>query len=176
MLSWLWQRLRGMVRRLPRTTYFREWQRAQLGIVSGTTGLLPVGAIVMWSGLVTAIPAGWALCNGNNGTPNLLGRFIKSVPNSTTNPGTSGGSSTHDHTGGSHTHDLVGTHVHRVVLTHTSVEVQAGTGVTVADDVNHDQDSANVTSGSTGAATASTTGSVNNEPLYFTLAFIMKIT
>ena len=41
---------------------------------------MPIGAIVMWSGSVTGIPAGFALCNGAtvNGikTPDLRGRFI----------------------------------------------------------------------------------------------------
>ena len=36
----------------------------------------PKGIIVMWSGAADAIPAGWALCNGANGTPDLRGRFI----------------------------------------------------------------------------------------------------
>ena len=36
----------------------------------------PKGVIVMWSGEATAVPAGWALCNGENGTPDLRGRFI----------------------------------------------------------------------------------------------------
>ena len=36
----------------------------------------PRGVIVMWSGAANAIPAGWALCNGANGTPDLRGRFI----------------------------------------------------------------------------------------------------
>ena len=37
---------------------------------------MPVGGIIMWSGAVSAIPTGWALCNGSNGTPNLTGKFI----------------------------------------------------------------------------------------------------
>lgn len=61
-----------------------------------TNALVPTGAILMWSGSPTAIPTGWALCDGNeywsNGvlydpfgldygiprlvTPNLMGRFI----------------------------------------------------------------------------------------------------
>lgn len=34
------------------------------------------GIIVMWSGAEDTIPDGWALCNGQNGTPDLSGRFI----------------------------------------------------------------------------------------------------
>lgn len=41
-----------------------------------TPHLMPKGAIVMWSGATTAIPNGWALCDGKKGTPNLSGRFI----------------------------------------------------------------------------------------------------
>ena len=35
---------------------------------------LPTGVIVMWAG--TAPPAGWAICDGSNGTPDLRGRFV----------------------------------------------------------------------------------------------------
>lgn len=38
---------------------------------------VPIGAIMMWSGTDdTAIPAGWALCNGLNGTVDLRGKFV----------------------------------------------------------------------------------------------------
>jgi hypothetical protein len=36
----------------------------------------PIGTILMWSGLTTTIPAGWALCDGLNGTPNMAGRIV----------------------------------------------------------------------------------------------------
>lgn len=39
-------------------------------------GIIPVGGIIMWSGAPTAIPGGWALCDGGNGTPDLRSRFI----------------------------------------------------------------------------------------------------
>lgn len=39
-------------------------------------GTIPVGGIIMWSGQVSNIPSGWALCNGSNGTPDLRNRFI----------------------------------------------------------------------------------------------------
>ena len=36
---------------------------------------IPAGTIVMWNG--SEIPEGWAICDGENGTPNLIGKFIK---------------------------------------------------------------------------------------------------
>jgi len=35
------------------------------------------GQILLWSGSVATIPDGWALCNGTNGTPNLVDKFIQ---------------------------------------------------------------------------------------------------
>jgi hypothetical protein len=37
---------------------------------------VPSGAILLWSGSTGSIPAGWLLCNGANGTPDLRDRFI----------------------------------------------------------------------------------------------------
>lgn len=37
---------------------------------------IPRGIISMWAGGVNDIPTGWALCDGDNGTPNLKDRFI----------------------------------------------------------------------------------------------------
>ena len=39
-------------------------------------GTMPVGGIAIWSGYESAIPGGWALCNGRNGTPDLRSRFV----------------------------------------------------------------------------------------------------
>jgi microcystin-dependent protein len=43
-------------------------------------GSIPLGCIVMWSGAVNAVPAGWALCDGRSSsgrtTPDLRGRFL----------------------------------------------------------------------------------------------------
>jgi microcystin-dependent protein len=38
--------------------------------------IMPSGVITMWHGSIQTIPVGWALCDGENGTPNLLDRFI----------------------------------------------------------------------------------------------------
>ena len=34
------------------------------------------GMIIMWNSTVASIPTGFVLCDGNNGTPDLRGRFI----------------------------------------------------------------------------------------------------
>lgn len=52
---------------------------------------IPTGVIVMWSGTLATIPSGWALCDGNNGTPNLIDRFVQGVATAATNPGGTGG-------------------------------------------------------------------------------------
>jgi microcystin-dependent protein len=59
-------------------------------------GTIPLGGIIMWSGATTAIPAGWALCNGGTVsgqvTPNLQDKFIVGAGN-TYAVGSAGGAS-----------------------------------------------------------------------------------
>lgn len=38
---------------------------------------LPLGTIIMFNGAVSKIPKGWSICDGTNGTPNLIDRFVK---------------------------------------------------------------------------------------------------
>ncbi len=59
-------------------------------------GSLPSGIICMWHGLLANVPAGWAICDGNNGTPDLVAKFVKGA---TGEAGTTGGAATHTHTG-----------------------------------------------------------------------------
>ena len=54
---------------------------------------IPKGVIVMWSGTLATIPAGWALCDGTNGTPDLQNKFIRGATTATL-PGTEGGADT----------------------------------------------------------------------------------
>ena len=54
------------------------------GSGANLTGIegVPQGVIVMWSGQTSAIPTGWALCDGSNGTPNLIDKFIMGASSS----------------------------------------------------------------------------------------------
>ena len=58
--------------------------------------MVPKGAIIMWSGPLNAIPTGWLLCNGANGTPNLLDKFVMGTTDSA-QVKTTGGALTHTH-------------------------------------------------------------------------------
>ncbi len=89
-------------------------------IMENGTALLPKYAVIMWYGALGDIPAGWAICDGTMGTPDLRGRFVVG----------SGGEFTHATNAGSvnnvyqptmlaageHNHTLsitgVGTHTH----------------------------------------------------------------
>lgn len=99
-------------------------------------GSIPSGLIAMWHGLIANIPSGWVICDGNNSTPNLLDKFVKSVPTAATNPGTTGGENSvtldatkipsHQHSisqQAAHDHDITasGTHQHTIAAsgTHT---------------------------------------------------------
>lgn len=52
----------------------------------------PIGLIAMWAPSAGAIPAQWALCDGNNGTPNMTDRFVMGL--GTFGAGATGGSAT----------------------------------------------------------------------------------
>ena len=69
---------------------------------------IPRGIIVMWSGAVNATPAGWHICDGTNGTPDLRDRFVVGAGNSYS-VGEFGGEASHTLSAGelpSHRHTL----------------------------------------------------------------------
>lgn len=59
-------------------------------LYDATGHVMPVGAIIMWSGSTSNVPSGWVLCDGRNGTPDLRGRFIVGQ-SSAYRPGSTGG-------------------------------------------------------------------------------------
>jgi microcystin-dependent protein len=86
------------------------------GSISDKDGLVvPIGAIIMWSNFRgQAMPAGWALCDGNNGTPDLRGRFIVGYsPEGAPNSGSGNANIRNDdcnaigNNGGEKTHQLI---------------------------------------------------------------------
>jgi hypothetical protein len=67
------------------------YQPATNGVSAGG---VPAGVICMWSGALANVPSGWALCDGNNGTPDLREKFIKGWTNGVA-PGGTGGSTSY---------------------------------------------------------------------------------
>ena len=45
-------------------------------LVADSLNLIKPKTIIMWHGNTSNVPSGWALCDGKNGTPNLLDNFI----------------------------------------------------------------------------------------------------
>jgi microcystin-dependent protein len=86
-------------------------------------GTIPIGGIILWSGSVTNVPAGWALCDGttNNGvvSPDLRGRFVLAAGSGAGLTPRSAGES-----GGEETHVL--TIAEMPAHTHTNVFVDNG--------------------------------------------------
>jgi len=39
-------------------------------------GAIPIGGIIMWSGTIATIPSNWRLCDGSNNTPDLRNKFV----------------------------------------------------------------------------------------------------
>lgn len=58
--------------------------------------LAPTGGVIMWPVEQGPIPAGWAICDGTNGTPDWSDRFVMSA-GGTYAAGTTGGAASHNH-------------------------------------------------------------------------------
>lgn len=63
-----------------------------------------VGQVIMWYGSADNIPPGWALCNGQNGTPDLRNRFIVGAGDDYSLGATGGSASGVTSPSGAHTH------------------------------------------------------------------------
>ena len=145
------------------------------GATGAVTYAVPQYGIIIWSGAANAIPSGWILCDGNNGTPNLQNKFVIGAGNSYS-VGVQGGSK--DAVVVSHNHDVTDPqHDHNVELVTDSGSGPAGSTV--------DQNSSNGNGyvDTTGIRNASTgisiqnrgvSGTDKNLPPYYALCYIMK--
>ena len=144
-----------------------------------TSPAIPTGGIIIWSGSTGSIPAGWFLCNGSNGTPDLRDRFIVGAGNSYAVNATGGSA---DAIVVSHTHTATSVvtdpgHTHNVTR---PWGVAGGTGF-YAGNFSTPEGTADATSSSstgitvaTTNATAGVSGTNANLPPYYALAYIMK--
>lgn len=149
----------------------------------------PAGAIVDWSGLESAIPSGWFLCNGLNGTPDLRNRFIVGAgTGGDYDPGDAGGFASVSpavtiQSSGAHTHALSGnvaTAATGVLLNKTIAQpeneqhqVDVVSNVTLSDPGHTHAQGGTADSGGAHVHTATTTPA-DNRPPYYALCKIMK--
>ena len=148
-----------------------------LGVIPAVApSSVPSGCILLWSGSIGSIPAGFVLCNGLNSTPDLRDRFVVGAGSSYAVDATGGSANaivvSHTHTATSAVTDPGHTHSYASAVfncNQNSGQVQAGvtttgttasntTGITVATTVD----------------TAGTSGTNANLPPYFALCYIMK--
>jgi len=111
--------------------------------------MFPTGMIFNWAGAIVDIPAGYVLCDGTAGTPDLRNKFIVGAGD-TYNPGDSGGAATHVHTftGDGHNHTIG-----------AGNQLNAG---------------GNFSATTSTDPAAGTTNAGSSLPPYYSLAFIMK--
>ena len=64
------------VKTAPYKDYAMYTSETSTKVLDSGNALMPYGMIMMWAGAVSQIPAGWVLCDGGNGSPNLRGLFV----------------------------------------------------------------------------------------------------
>ena len=141
-----------------------------LGTIPAASSTLPSGMILLWSGSIGSIPAGYLLCDGTNSTPDLRDRFIVGA----------GSSYSVNQTGGS-ADAIVVSHTHTATVTDPG-HLHSNGGTTYYNGANgsygfiaSQTNTGTATTGITVAnSTAGTSGTGQNLPPYFALCYIMK--
>lgn len=166
-------------------------QVATTAFVQSAIGTALSGVIVMWSGSIATIPSGWVLCNGSNGTPDLRNRFVigahsdsAGVANTTVTGSSTLTGGTKDAINVSHTHTATSSvsdpqHSHGVGSGSSFIGTpnQGQSGRTDGNQATNFSNTASASTGitvSTSISTEGSSGTNQNLPPYYALAFIMK--
>jgi len=154
------------------TTQSANDNSTKVATTAYVAAVIPSGVIVIWSGSAGAIPSGWNLCNGSNGTPDLRDRFVVGA-GSTYAVGNTGG--TKDAIVVSHSHSITDSgHAHDVRIPSRAV----GNNATALYSTSDGSTKSTVTSDSanTGISINSTgdSGTNANLPPYYALCYIQK--
>ena len=149
---------------------------------------IPSGLISMWSGTIATIPTGWVLCNGSNSTPDLRNKFVIGAHTDSAGVAYSTVTGSNTQTGGtkdaivvSHTHTATSTvtdpgHLH----TFTNYSISNGSATTPVIANSNVTATVSTNSAVTGISVATTnstegsSGTNQNLPPYYALAYIMK--
>lgn len=154
-------------------------------VQTALSGAFSTGMIMMWSGSIATIPSGWVLCNGSNSTPDLRNKFIIGAHSDTAGVAYSTVTGSNTTTGGtkdaivvSHTHTATVTdpgHNHTFSGTLAKTDTVSGGGITIKTREDGTTTTSTATTGITVAnSTEGSSGTNQNLPPYYALAFIMK--
>ena len=170
---------------------------------SVANALIPVGGIIMWSGTIAEAEAlsNWAICDGQNGRPDLRDKFVQGVGSSgagsTAGVNDQGGANSytlalnqmpqhkHDVSDSGHTHSITDPgHAH--TWQRQDAQINAGyrpwpanNNDCVSTNVNTSNESTGITGTQNGNANISEslkggTTSIENRPAYFALCYLMR--
>jgi microcystin-dependent protein len=146
-------------------------------IVDMASTLVPAGAIMLWYGEANTVPAGWVLCDGTNGTPDMRGRFALGEGNGY-NLGSADGAATVTLTASqmpSHTHPVTDPgHEHYLNFNHKNPS--GSSGHQAPQEWNTNAQNYKVRSAKTGISLGYTGGGQphSNMPPFRVLNYIMK--
>lgn len=150
------------------------------GTFTENTQTEPAGFIKLWTSDPGNIPPGWAICDGNNGTPDLRLKFPRAVPSNEASSGNVGGSHSITITESQlppHSHsasvDTLGDHYH--LGWYQDVKDTGSGGYTLGGDFTSTTTSNGSHSHSFDIPSDGGGSSVENEPIYQTVHFIMKL-
>lgn len=142
--------------------YDVEWENSSGGVSS-----IPRGLIAIWSGSADDVPKGWHLCDGEDGTPDLRGRFVLGASEEH-EVGEDGGEETV-----TLTVDQMPSHNHRA-----DVEIGSNAALNKSGTSSARFAQALSGSGKTYESNVASNGSSkphNNMPPYYVLCYIMKV-
>ena len=171
---------------------------------SVSNALVPVGGIIMWSGSVAEAEAltNWAICDGQNGRPDLRDKFVQGVGSSaagsTANVNDQGGANSytlaenqmpqhkHDVSDGGHSHTITDPgHAHTWSRQDASINAfyrpwPANNNDCVETVVNTSSEFTGITGTNDGNANISEslkggTTAIENRPAYWSLCYIQRI-
>ena len=137
------------------------------------TGFVPVRSIIMWSGTpadALLIPSNWKICDGTNGTPDLRNRFIVGA----------GDDYDLDETGGSESVTLTAgnlpEHQHEFRIRQVDqVEIFGSSVLTIWDTLPNWSETGYTQKRLTSPYGSATPTPISTTPLYYAVAYIMRI-
>lgn len=138
---------------------------------------MPQGTIELWAGTIASIPAGWGICDGTQGTPDLIDKFVKGIATSVTEPGTLGGDATVTLTSAqiaAHNHTSV-SYLHKHTLPASTGDGTGGVRYTNAGTQDDQQNTDTRLPPSQNLIATGSSGPHDNIPPYYTIAYIMKL-